>query len=93
MEIVLKELELAKQMFVLELINKFETDIPDQLMQNNLPMSFQFYDSTFPIVHNLTNQRYLTEQNCKHELNIKRCEDDDNMMRKLMEMMSITRFF
>ena len=61
MEIVLKEIELAKQIFVLELTNKFETDIPEQLLQSKLPMSFQFYDSTFPVVHELTNQRYLSE--------------------------------
>ena len=40
MEIVLKEIELAKQIFVLELTNKFETDIPEQLLQSKLPMSF-----------------------------------------------------
>ena len=42
-------------MFVLDLTNKYEADIPDQLLQDKLPMSYQFYDAIFPIVHNLTN--------------------------------------
>ena len=33
-EVVLKEIQLAKEMFVMDLTNKFEADIPSQLLQD-----------------------------------------------------------
>lgn len=40
MDLCLKELEIAKELFVLELIQGDETIIPGPLMQKDLPQSF-----------------------------------------------------
>lgn len=49
MEIVLKEIELAKEIFILEVISKFEVPLPHRLSQDYLPMSCRFYDPVIKI--------------------------------------------
>lgn len=61
MEIVLKEIELAKEMFILDLTNKYEADIPIQLLQDHLPLSFHFYDPVILIAQEHTSEKILTQ--------------------------------
>ena len=44
MELVIKEIELSKELFMLEIDQGDETMLPGELLQSHLPLSFKFYD-------------------------------------------------
>ena len=57
---ILKLLEIEKEMFVLNLEQGVEAIIPKQLRQDDLPMSFRFYDPILRII-----DKFMP--NCKKE--------------------------
>ena len=54
---ILKQLEIMKKLFVLELEQGKEVRIPPKLSQENLPYSFRFYDSIIHTVQELTSKQ------------------------------------
>ena len=91
MEIVLKEIELTKEIFVLDIVNKFDVAIPFRLLQDYLPMSCRFYDPVIKIAQQLTSEETLREHRYKFDLNIKRVTDDRNLGKKLIDMIGMSR--
>lgn len=49
-ELVLKEIELERDIFMMELSMGNETIIPRQLLSSGLSLSYRFYDSTLRFV-------------------------------------------
>ena len=47
---ILEKIRLAKEMFLLEVNQGIEVAIPEELSQDNLPKSFQYYDSVLAII-------------------------------------------
>ena len=91
MEIVLKEIEIEKEILYLEIVNKFDVDLPFRLLQDYLPMSYHFYDPVIKIVQQLTSEETLREHRYKFDLNFKRVEDDRNLGKKLIDMLGMSR--
>lgn len=48
---ILKKIELAKELMVLDLEQGKEVLIPKQLSQDHLPMSFRYYDPIFMFIN------------------------------------------
>ena len=92
MEIILKEIELANQLFQLEVLNKHYATIPPQLIQSHLPLSYQFYDSIIHVAQTQQDEQLLNQQRLKFKLNIQRVEDDLNFKNKLYEMTGLHRY-
>lgn len=47
---MLKKIEVAKKLFIIEIEQGNEVLIPKELSQNDLPFSFTYYDAIFQIV-------------------------------------------
>ena len=55
-KLVLKKIELAKKLFVLEIEQGEEVFIPAEISINSYPMSFRFYDSILNFTNNSVSQ-------------------------------------
>ena len=66
LEIVIKQLQLVKELFILDVEQGDEVIIPTELLQSDLPLSFKFYDPVLKIIQeqiNLETKDFFTLKN------------------------------
>lgn len=91
LEIVLREIQLVKQIFILDLTMGDEVIVPYMLQMSKLPLSYRFYDPTLKMVQEMTTKEQRDFFGLKYKLNMHRIADDSNFTGKLLEMTSLDK--
>ena len=89
LEICLKEIQLVKELFVLDLEQGHEVMIPSQLDQNNLSLSFKFYDPILKLILESCSRNKKEFFILSNKLNLERFQDDDDLKRKFKDIFGI----
>ena len=89
-ELILKEIELQRDIFMMELSMGNETVIPRQLRAQNLSLSYRFYDSTLRYVQEQMSSKVIEHFALRFNLNIQRIEDDSNLFQKLIQIIGVS---
>lgn len=76
-------------MFILDIEQGDEVIIPTELLQSDLPLSFKFYDPVLKIIQEQINLETKDFFTLKNKLNLQRFQDDDNLKRKIKEMIGL----
>lgn len=89
--IVLKEIDLAKEILQTDLTFRNETVIPIQLMQDQLPLSYKFYDPIFRIVNERMDEEWKEYFGFRYQLNMQRLKDDFDLKKKIFQITGIQK--
>ena len=88
-ELVLKEIQLSREIFMMEIVLGNDTIIPRQLRSNGLSMSYRFYDSIISSIQDQMSKKIIDNFALRFDLNIKRIQDDSNLLKKISQMLGI----
>lgn len=84
LELILKRIELIKELFLLNIAQGDEVVIPDELSQKTLPASYYFYDAIMNIIQKGLEQSKKQFFAMKRKLTLERIHEE-NFERKLFE--------
>lgn len=92
LEIALKEIELMKELFVMDLEQGDVILIPDMLKQHDMSINYRYYDYLLPYVNETMQQDMRDFFNENNKLNIRRIQDDADIIGKLKQLVGADRF-
>ena len=84
LELILKRIELIKELFLLNIAQGDEVVIPDELSQKELPASYYVYDAVMNIIQKGLEQSKKQFFAMKRKLTLERIHEE-NFERKLFE--------
>ena len=84
-EIMLKEIWIVKQIFILDIEQGNEVIIPPQLSQTRLALSYKFYDPILNIIQANISEEMRSQFALRNSFNLERIKENFSMSTKLFE--------
>lgn len=66
--------------------------IPKQISQKNLSINYLFYDPVIPTIVEGISKEMLNFYNLRNQLNLRRMEDDENFISKIINQLNLDKF-
>lgn len=82
-QILLKKIQMARILFIAKLEQGLEVMIPHELSQDQLPISFRFYDPILQIANEDCREVVRCEFNIKNKLNANRLNNENIKFRSM----------
>lgn len=88
-EILLKQISLAKEIFLLNLAQGDEIIIPEELSQKKLPLSYRFYDPIMKLIQEDLSKDMREFFSLQRKYTVERLIEED-MQRRILEEMGVS---
>ena len=86
---MLKKLQLAKEMFILDMENGQEVIVPPELSMDQMPMNFRYYDPILLWIQEMFASEKKQYFILKNQFTFQRIKDDD-VKAKVLEKIGVT---
>lgn len=80
LQVILRCIQLQKEIFLLEVEEGREVYIPQELSQDHLPHSFRYYDPILKLIQDCCSRNQKESFRTGFDINVKRIQDDDWMV-------------